>query len=122
MSFLIDSNIIICSFSDEYQYLRHLFIEENAKISEISREEVLGYHGLNDVQKRCFSDIFSYTAIIFPSQEVYNKAIELRQQYNLKLGDSIIAATSLVYDLKLYTRNLKDFEPVKKLTCVNPIP
>jgi|SRR5690606_26815425 len=121
MSFLLDSNIIIYSFSDEYDYLRKLLIDENSNVSEISRVEVLGFHGLNEVQKKYFLDIFSYSTILVPTPEIFDKAIEIRQKYNLKLGDSIIAATSLVHKLSLYTRNLKDFERIKDLECVNPV-
>lgn len=118
---LIDSNIIIYSFSEEYAYLRKLFLRENCHLSEISRVEVLGYHGLNEKQKSYFLDIFSYSTVLIPTNEIFNSAIEIRQKYNLKLGDSLIAATALVHKLTLYTRNLKDFERVKRLKCVNPI-
>lgn len=119
---LIDSNIIIYSYSDEYSYLRQLFVDELSNISEISRVEVLGYHELRENQKRYFLDIFSYTPIIIPDREIFDKAIEVRQKHNLKLGDSIIAATALVYGLTVYTRNLKDFEHIEGIKCVNPIP
>ncbi|SEM67807.1 hypothetical protein SAMN05216436_106185 [bacterium A37T11] len=112
--------MIIYSFSDEYEYLRELLLDESSNVSEISRVEVLGYHGLNAIHKMYFLDIFSYMTVIMPTKEIFNKAIEVRQQYNLKLGDSIIAATSLVHDLDLYTRNLKDFERIEKLNCINP--
>ena len=121
MAFLIDSNIIIYSFSDEYDYLRDLVVNENANVSEISRVEVLGYHGLNRKQIKYFEDVFSYVSILVPTGEIFEKAIEVRQKNNLKLGDSIIAATVLVYGLTLYTRNIKDFERVSGLVCVNPI-
>lgn len=118
---LIDSNIIIYSLSEEYNYLRELFVRKDCNISEISRVEVLGYHLLNEKQKNYFSDIVDYSTILIPTEKVFDKAIEVRQKYNLKLGDSIIAATALVYNLTLYTRNLKDFERVKKLKCINPV-
>lgn len=118
---LIDSNIIIYSFSDEYRYLRNLLVHEQANISEISRVEVLGYHKLKDVERKYFSDIFTYTSTIIPNREIFDKAIEIRQQYNLNLGDSIIAATALIYDLTVYTRNLKDFEHIKMLKTINPV-
>lgn len=118
---LIDSNIVIYSLSEEQGYLRKLFVSDNSNISEISRVEVLGYHGLNEKQKNYFLDIFSYSTLIIPTQEIFDEAIVIRQRYNLKLGDSIIAATALVHDLTLYTRNLKDFERIKKLKCINPI-
>lgn len=118
---LVDSNIVIYSFLDEYSYLRKLFLNDNCNVSEISRIEVLGYHGLNEKQKSYFSDIFSYVTVIAPTQDIFDKSIEIRQQYNLKLGDSILAATALVHGLTLYTRNLKDFERIKKLKCNNPV-
>lgn len=116
---LIDSNIIIYSFSEEYGYLRKLLVSDNSHVSEISRVEVLGHHGLNEKQKDYFVDIFSYSTVVIPTQEIFDKAIEIRQKYNLKLGDSIIAATALVHNLTLYTRNLKDFERIKKMKYIN---
>ncbi len=43
---LLDSNILIYSFSDDYQYLRELVWSENVLSSEITRLETLGFHGL----------------------------------------------------------------------------
>lgn len=59
--------------------------------------------------------------MLIPSIEVYNKAIEIRKDYNLSLGDSLIAATALVQTLTLYTRNLKDFSKVTGLKINNPV-
>ena len=58
---LIDSNIVIYSFSEEYNYLRALLVSEDCNVSEISRVEVMGYHNLNEKQKSYFSDIFNYS-------------------------------------------------------------
>jgi len=121
MDFLLDSNIIIYSLSQEYRYLRELLVDNSCHVSEISRVEVLGYHRLEKSDKKYFLDVFSYAPIIIPNQLIFDKAIDLRQAYNLKLGDSLIAATAVVYDLNLYTRNLKDFERIEGLTCINPI-
>lgn len=118
---LVDSNIIIYSLSDEFHYLRELILRENCNISEISRVEMLGYHLLTEKQRIYFSDIFDYSTLIVPTKEIFDKAIEIRKIHNLKLADSIIAVTALLNNLNLYTRNLKDFERVKKLKCINPI-
>lgn len=118
---LVDSNIIIYSLSDEYAHLREIFVSENTYLSEISRVEVLGYHKLTKRQLEYFSDIFNYAKIIIPTRQIFDTAIQLRQKYNLKLGDSIIAATALEYDLPLCTRNIKDFKRIEPLKCVNPI-
>ncbi|GGH04039.1 hypothetical protein GCM10007415_45300 [Parapedobacter pyrenivorans] len=121
MGFLIDSNIIIYSLSEDFQYLRALLVEDSCHVSEISRVEVLGYHGLKNVHKKYFLDVFSYVSIIAPDNAIFDKAIDIRQQYNLKLGDSVIASTAIIHHLDLYTRNLKDFERIAEINCINPI-
>ncbi|MDP2415407.1 type II toxin-antitoxin system VapC family toxin [Daejeonella sp.] len=121
MAFLLDSNIIIYSYSNEYEYLRELIINESCILSEISRVEILGYHGLKKEEEKYFEDIFEYAPIILPDQDIFDRAIEIRQKYNLKLGDSLIAATALVHSLEIYTRNLSDFERVEGLKCINSI-
>ncbi|MGM9478942.1 type II toxin-antitoxin system VapC family toxin [Pedobacter sp. GSP4] len=121
MAFLLDSNLIIYSYSNTYEYLRALIVSEFCVLSEISRVEVLGYHALKKEEEKYFKDIFDYVPIIRPDQDIFDKAIEIRKNYNLKLGDSLIAATALIHNLEIYTRNLSDFERVKRLKCVNPI-
>jgi predicted nucleic acid-binding protein len=119
--FLIDSNIIVYSYLPQYQYLRDIFAKESVFISEISRVEVLGYYKLTRDEEIYFKDIFDFIPIIFPSQEVFDTAITIRKAYNLKLGDSLIGATALVHGLEIYSRNLKDFEKIDNVKCVNPI-
>ena len=119
--FLIDSNIIVYSNLPAHEYLRALFFEQSVFISEISRLEVLGYHKIKEDEDVYFKNIFKLVPIIFPSQEIYDTAIEIRKSHNLKLGDSIIAATALVHKLAIYSRNLKDFEKVDGLVCINLI-
>jgi len=121
MAHLIDSNIIIYSYLAEYRYLREFITGESISISEISRVEVLGYHKLKADEEKYFHKVFNLVNIISPTQEIFDKAIEIRKQYNLKLGDSLIAATGLIHGLTLYTRNLNDFERVTGLECINPV-
>jgi predicted nucleic acid-binding protein len=121
MDFLIDSNIIIYSYYPEYAYLRDIIVDQSSNISEISRLEVLGYHGLKQNEEIYFHDVFNFVTVIFPSQQIFDKAIQIRRQYNLKLGDSLIAATALISDLTIYTRNLNDFERIPDLKSINPI-
>ena len=121
MAFLLDSNILIYSYSDEFKYLRSLIVDSECIISEISRVEVLGYHALRQDEKEYFEAIFDYVSIILPDQEIFERAIEIRQRYNLKLADSIIAATAVINSLEIYNRNLSDFERIAGLKSTNPI-
>ncbi len=121
MGILIDSNIIIYSFNNEYAYLRKIITDESTNISEISRLEILGYHLLKADEEAYFNDIFNFMTIISPSKETFDKAIDIRKLYNMKLGDSIIAATALVNNLTIYTRNTSDFKKIEDLKFTNPI-
>lgn len=113
MAFLIDSNILIYSYSTKYEYLRELIVNESCVLSEISRVEVLGYHRLKEEEEKYFKDVFDYASVIIPDQSIFNQAIEIRKKFNLKLGDSLIAATAIVHKLEIYSRNLEDFEKSK---------
>ena len=52
--------------------------------------------------------------------EIVERAITLRQQRKMGLGDAIIAATALVHGLTLMTRNMDDFKHVAGLDLNNP--
>jgi len=54
------------------------------------------------------------------NENIILKSIEIRRKYRLKLPDSIIAATAIENNLKLLTRNLKDFERIAELKSIDP--
>jgi toxin FitB len=46
--------------------------------------------------------------------------IEIKQSKKIATPDAVIAATALVYDLTIVTRNQKDMEKVEGLRIFNP--
>jgi predicted nucleic acid-binding protein len=54
------------------------------------------------------------------SADIVNKTIAIRQLHKKKLPDAIIAATALVYDLILITRNTIDFKSIDGLKVIDP--
>ena len=54
------------------------------------------------------------------NNDIVNKTIAIRQQYKTKLPDAIIAATAIVYNLVLITRNTSDFKITQELKVVDP--
>jgi toxin FitB len=89
-------------------------------VSMISRVEVLGYHRLTETQKEYFEKFFKITPLLPVTEEIILKAIALRQQKKMSLGDALIAATALVHDLTLVTHNVKDFEWIDDLSVLSP--
>ena len=117
---LIDSNIIIYSGANENSWLRELFYESSSFFSSISKIEVLGFHQITEEQVTYFLEIFKLLKVLPVDSGVIDKAISLRQQKKLTLGDSIIAATALLHNLTLITRNVEDFSHISTLNIENP--
>jgi len=92
---LVDSNIIIYAAKDENAFLHELFLNEDLAVSIITKIEVLGYHLLKLNEKSMLEKLFKSLEVLQLGAICANKAISLRRNYNLSLGDSIISATSL---------------------------
>jgi predicted nucleic acid-binding protein len=122
--YLIDSNVIIDFLATRLSEKGSTFVEQifskDFLISVIVKIEVLGY--LDIPPKMDALEEFLNSTTIFPlNEEVTNQTIVLRKTYKkLRLGDSIIAATALVHDLSLITRNTKDFNQIDGLRLINP--
>ncbi len=54
------------------------------------------------------------------TEDVANQSIQIRKTRKTKLPDAIIAATAMIYDLALITRNIDDFKNIPNLKVVNP--
>ena len=105
----------------EYDELRQLIRLNAPKISAISQIEVLGYHQLNADELMYFDLFFNHSTIIPIDNPIVTQSILLKQQQKISLGDAVIAATALKYNLQLVTRNTKYFDWINGLNILNPI-
>jgi hypothetical protein len=80
---------------------------------------VLGYHLLTEEYRLYFEEFFGVVEVLPISNAVLDRAVLLRQMRRMTLGDAIIAATALVYDRTLVTRNIGDFLGSAELTVIN---
>lgn len=117
---LVDSNILIFAAKPEHPQLKELLEQDDIAVSELSRLEVLGFRNLTEEAEEYFNAVFELVTVFPISQEIINRAIELRQQNNMKAADSIIAATALLYCTELITRD-SDFNNIPDLIINNPI-
>ncbi len=118
---IIDSNIIIYSALPAYGVIRKLLEKESPVVSAISRVEVLGYHQLWEPSRSILESFFAAAQVLPVTDQVIDEAVRLRQLKRMKLGDSIIAATALVFGHSLATRNLADFRNIDGLTVIDPL-
>ena len=64
---------------------------------------------------------FINDALVFElEKDIKLKTAAIRKAHKIKLLDAIIAATALVHDLTLLTRNLSDFKNINEIDLVNP--
>ena len=117
---LLDSNIIIYAAQPEHDQIRWFISEHEIAVSALSYVEVLGYHQLTEESRLYFEEFFRIVEVLPISQAVLDRAVALRQMRRMTLGDSIIAATALVYNRTLVTRNIEDFQWIAELTLLNP--
>ncbi len=117
---LLDSNTIIYFSSPGFYDLRTEYSNHELAASAISRIEVLGYHSLEHDKKQDFEDYFASILVFDMTSDVVERAISLRQERKIGLGDAIVAATALVHDLTLATRNTKDFKWIESLVLIDP--
>jgi len=54
-------------------------------------------------------------------EEIAGKAIQLMREQRIKLPDAVIAATSIINNFTLVTRNIKDFISIEGLHVYNPV-
>lgn len=122
--FLIDTNIIIYHFKDELPDHATAWIDEIFKasfsISIITKIEFLGWKNYTHEQFNQASQFLSNANVISVKEDIANQAIQLRRQIRIKLPDAIIAATCIIKNYTLVTRNTEDFKNVKELNIINP--
>lgn len=82
--------------------------------------ELLSWANAEDGQLEVFQEYVNSSFEFSLDEPVILQAIDLRKAYKIKLPDAIIAATALIHDLTLLTRNVGDFNKIEGLQVINP--
>jgi toxin FitB len=118
---IIDSNLIIYFADEQYRWLEDSIQTFDAHFSIITKLEVLGFQKLKPNDTQFFKIYFRSIKPLPISDEIIEKAIELKQKRKMSIGDAIIAATALVHNLELFTHNITDFDWILGLKLVDPM-
>ena len=76
-------------------------------ISVITELELLSYPKLSVAEKQTVKKFLNEISIVELSQEIRKETVLIRKKYSLTLPDSIIAATAIVLNASLVTRDKK---------------
>jgi hypothetical protein len=107
---LLDTNILI------YLSKKELNLEDFASendilyISVITLMEAKGYLYSNIKEEIIIDELCKNLIKVYITDKVIDTVITLRKKHKIKLPDAIILSTAIENDLKLITRNSKDFE------------
>lgn len=121
--YLIDTNILIYHTKgspNTIDFISRLISQRSFHISILTKIEFLGWDKHTpDGFERC-RRLLEFANIYFLEESIAEKAIQLKRGMNIKLADAVIAATAILNNLKLATRNVVDFRMIKGLEVINP--
>lgn len=121
--YLIDSNSVIDYLGNRLPESGMIFmngvIDVVANVSVITKMEVLGFNAPKE-DYQVLTEFMDDAVVLYLTEEIVQECIAIRKQQKIKLPDAIIAATSIVYDMDLITRNTSDFKNVQNLKTINP--
>ena len=117
---LLDSNILIYAANKSAPEIDALAISAESAVASVTQIEVYGFTGLKTEEKAALDVLFHRLTVHPLDAMVIDRAIALRQESKMGLADAIIAATALVHNLPLVTRNETDFKHVAGLRIINP--
>jgi predicted nucleic acid-binding protein len=122
--YILDANAVIDYVGNKLPSISALamdkLVNDQLNTSIVVKIEVLGFSG-EDSEMEKLNEFLGLSTIFFIDDAVAEKAIDLRKSHRkLKLGDAVIAATALLNNFILLSRNSKDFQGIKGLECFNP--
>jgi predicted nucleic acid-binding protein len=122
--YLLDTNTIIDYLKGSLPAGGMLMVSNVADtdpaMSVISKIELLGFRTPAQ-NEEALAEAFVEGSMIFNlTEDIINQTIILRKLHSIKLPDAIIAATALVNNLTIITRNISDFDKIPGLKYVNP--
>jgi toxin FitB len=122
--YLLDTNILIYytngSIPDSYKTQIEYILANNFNISIIVKLEYLGWKGFDSTSLKRAERFVSYADVFNIDNEVAVLSVELMRSKGVNLADAVIAATALINEYTLITRNTDDFKKIKGLKLLNP--
>lgn len=90
-------------------------VDEESTVSFITKIELLVWNPPLPDDIKIREEFLNGSQITYITDEIIEKAIQIRKEKNLKLPDAVIAASALANDFTLLSDNDKDFLKVEPL-------
>jgi predicted nucleic acid-binding protein len=125
INYLWDTNTAIYFLQQQFpinaeKYIDSILQTNIPVISAITEIELLCWKTASENDLKVLNNFIQDATVIELEQEIKSKTAEIRKANKIKLPDSIIAATAIVYNLTIITRNTADFKNIDGLITINP--
>ena len=117
INYLWDTNTAIYFLQQQFpinaeKYIDSILQTNIPVISAITEIELLCWKTASENDLKVLNNFIQDATVIELEQEIKSKTAEIRKANKIKLPDSIIAATAIVYNLTIITRNTADFKNI----------
>lgn len=124
IKYLWDTNTAIYYLQQQHSIAAEKFIDnllqyELPVISAITEIELPCWRAATEKDVEVLHSFISDALVIELEQPIKLRTADIRKQYRIKLPDAIIAATAMVYNLTLITRNSSDFKNIEGLQVID---
>jgi predicted nucleic acid-binding protein len=121
--YLIDTNVIIGYLDGKIENngmsFMHPIIDKIPNVSVINKIEILRFNS-SDNDYKTLLDFIKSSNVFSLNEGIVERTISICRVNKIKLPDAIIAATAIVNNLTLITRNTSDFKKIADLELLNP--
>ena len=123
MEYVVETNVLIDYVANRFsavqlERLDDLF-DKALNVSIITKIESLGFNG-SDFEMNKMLLLFNVSNVFPLDNNIADRTIEIKKVVKIKTPDAIIAATALVHEYTILTRNISDFKSIQDLKIENP--
>lgn len=125
IKYIWDTNTVIYYLQQQFppsteKFMDNLVSEARPVISAITEIELLCWKAATEEDMEVLRNFVGDALVVELEQPIKYKTADIRKKHKIKLPDAIIAATALVYELTLVSRNVSDFKDIDGLQLINP--
>ena len=125
IKYLWDTNTAIYYLQQQFPSSAEQFIDSTLSgsgpaISAITEIELLCWKNATEKDLEVLHNFINDSLVFELEKDIKFKAADIRKAHKIKLPDAIIAATALIHDLTLLTKNVNDFKNIGGLNLINP--
>lgn len=115
MKYLIDTNLFLYAAANDTAVVAFFDTAEESEwagYSCITRLELFGFPDLREGDESKLKDLLGCFSELHVTGDIVDRAISIRKERRMKAPDAIIAASALLMNARLATRNTADFKGI----------